>query len=56
MVKLNHSFKRPTNAVGDHRPHRRAHLLLVLITALNFSCSSTGQPSQFDWRLIHEPP
>lgn len=54
MVKLNRSFKRLTNAVRDHRSYRHAHLLLALITVLNFSCSSTGQPSQFDWKPVEE--
>ena len=53
-MKIICSIKRLTNAVRDHRPYRHAQLLLALIAILDFACSSTGQPRQFDWKPVEE--
>ena len=36
---------------GVHFP-RNAKLLIALFAIFQFACSSTGQPSQFDWKPI----
>src|ERR1043166_7878797 len=54
MMRLNHLFKRLTNAVRNLRPYRYAQFFLTVIAVLDFACSSTGQPQQFDWKPVEE--